>query len=968
MRSDLKARIFCGFIFLMVTFIAKNGFGGDKTDDWDFLSTSTIGARQFLQTHPRFDGRGTVIFILDTGVDMAAPGLTQTSTGQVKVIDVRDFSRQGDITLYEGQPGTTDSEKYIQHPDGFRLYNYHLLANRASDSTYFIGYLDEKRFQNSDVDDINNNGRRDDRFGILAFQIEENDSLQWVAFVDTDGDQHIDDERRIQDYHRHFDTFQFRGGDQRFDRRPLTFALNIDPDERVVSLHFDDSGHGTHVAGIAAGYQIHQQPGFNGIAPGAQIISLKIGNGTFENGCTVSGSMRRAFDFVREYARTHSQPVVVNLSYGLGSIWEGQSEIDRIANDLVTYHETIFLSVSAGNDGPGISTVGTPAAAKRVFTVGALLPLNLANDYYGARLKSDKIFYFSARGGEVQKPDAVAPAAASSTVPNFADDDFMRGTSMAAPQVAGAAALLLSAARQSNPPIPVKNLLLHKALTYSATPLMGYSELDQGHGVINISAAFKLLQQLSQSAKNDPVDGYEITTESPTAANNFNSTAYWRTGGYFPTAEERQTFSVRPLFNDSLDANARANFYRAYALTSSQPWLIPKNKSIYIKGENAASIDVEYDPNLLSQPGLYSGKITAYRKSAVSAAHSPAAIEFELMATVIVPYTFDHQNRYQREFINRSLAAGEVQRYFILVPTGATGARIQMAATPSHFCSVTAFIYNPRGESYQSPITITSQRQNTETQLISPPALQPGIWEIAVYADFQNQSESSYELTICFSSFRVEPATISDFDYHQGELPQGAFRVTNQFNLPFYGFGRGKLLGFQRRQKKFVADTDKFSYDFSVESDIKLVQFELDFDDESFLKFTDVALTITDARGQAVLKEAMTQDKIRLTLDRLNSNSYTLEIMAAFAQSPLDEVWNFELTEKFFIKEPIDIKIYQDHNRLFKLYPHIERRLEFTLERSPRFPPAGYRVFGDIEFVDRYRYQQVFTVPIEFKK
>ncbi|MDZ7264377.1 MAG: S8 family serine peptidase [candidate division KSB1 bacterium] len=968
MRTYSKAIIFGAVIFLTVIFISEKGITEKRIDDWDFLSTTTIGARQFLQAHPQFDGRGVVIFILDTGVDMAAPGLTQTSTGQVKVIDVRDFSRQGDIALYLGQPGTNDAEKYIQHPDGFRLYNYHLLTDQACDSTYFIGYLDEKRFQNSDVNDINSNGRLDDRFGILAFQIEEHDSLQWVAFVDTDGDQHLDDEKRIQNYHRHYDTFQLRGGDKNFDRRPLTFALNMDPDERLVSLHFDDSGHGTHVAGIAAGYQIHRQQGFNGIAPGAQIISLKIGNGTYENGCTVSGSMRQAFDFVRDYARVHRQPVIINLSYGLGSIREGQSEIDRMANDLVTYNANIFLCVSAGNDGPGLSTVGSPAAAPRAFTVGALLPRDIANNYYGARLTSDKIFYFSARGGELNKPDALAPAAASSTVPNFTDDDFMRGTSMAAPQVAGAAALLLSAAANSTPSVAVTNRILHKALTYSATPLQGYSPIDQGHGVINVPAAFKLLQQLSARGNNDPVDDYEITTESPTAADNFNATAYWRTGGYFPTGEEHQTFSVRPIFSDSLNADARANFYRAYTLVSSQPWLIPKNKSIYIKGENAASIDVEYDPRLLQQPGLYCGKIIAYRRSTNGTSTNPVVAEFELLNTIIIPYVFDHQNRYQQEFRNRALAAADVHRYFILVPVSATEAKIRIAPGPSHFCDVTAFIYNPYGESYGSPITIASKGQNTETQIISQPDLLPGIWEIDIYADLETQSESSYQLDINFSSFRVTPAIISDFDYQLGESPQGTFEVINQFNRPFFGFGRGKLLGYQRSQKKFVADTDKFSYDFSIEPDIKMVQLALDIDDESFLQFTDVAITITDARGNAVLKEAMTQNKIQLTLDRLSSNSYTLEIVAAFASTPIDEVWEFNLTEKYFIKEPIDIKIYQNHNRLFKFYPFVTRPLNFTLDRSPRFPPDGFRLFGNIEFIDRHLIQQVFSVPVEFKK
>ncbi|MCI0494828.1 S8 family serine peptidase, partial [candidate division KSB1 bacterium] len=539
--------------------------------DWEFLSTSTIGARQFITAHPEYDGRGIVIFILDSGVDMGVSGLITTSDGNVKVIDARDFSGQGDVSLYSAKIGEEDQEKYLEHPDGFRLYNYQRLHKAPPDDSYLIGYLDEKRFANSDVKDINNNGRFDDRFGVLTFEVSDGDSLYWIAYVDTDGDQQIDDENAIRDYNVHFNTFQLRGGEKHFDRQLLTFTLNIIPEEMIVSLHFDDNGHGTHVAGIAAGYKINDEMGFNGIAPGAQIISLKIGNGTYEGGCTVTGSLKKALEFAEDYARTHRQPIVINISYGVGSIREGSSDIDFIVNSLLTINDNIFVCVSNGNDGPGISTTGAPAAAPSVFSVGALLPADMANKYYGANLKTDKIFYFSACGGELNKPDAVAPGSASSTVPQFMDDDFMRGTSMAAPQASGAAALLLSAAIQSEPKLPIKNILIHRALKFSAHPISGYNYLEQGSGVINVPDAFQLLQSYSKKYQRDSVVEYEITTESPALSDGSGSAAYWRTGGYFPQKSEQQTFTIRPVFNDTIEANAQAKFYRAFDLTASHP-------------------------------------------------------------------------------------------------------------------------------------------------------------------------------------------------------------------------------------------------------------------------------------------------------------------------------------------------------------------------------------------------------------
>ena len=88
--------------------------------------------------------------------------------------------------------------------------------------------------------------------------------------------------------------------------------MNIYPEEKRINLHYDGSGHGTHVAGIAAGYNINGHEGFNGIAPGAKIISLKIGDCTLSGGATTSGSMIRAYEYGIEFARNYDGPVVFN--------------------------------------------------------------------------------------------------------------------------------------------------------------------------------------------------------------------------------------------------------------------------------------------------------------------------------------------------------------------------------------------------------------------------------------------------------------------------------------------------------------------------------------------------------------------------------------------------------------------------------------------------------------------------------
>jgi len=106
------------------------------------------------------------------------------------------------------------------------------------------------------------------------------------------------------------------------------------------------------VASIAAAY-FPDNPELNGVAPGAQIISLTVGDGrigTMETGTSV---VRAMIHIMQRKEKVH----VINMSYGEHAHWSNTGRIGELMNEVIDEYGVTWVA-SAGNLGPALCTIG----------------------------------------------------------------------------------------------------------------------------------------------------------------------------------------------------------------------------------------------------------------------------------------------------------------------------------------------------------------------------------------------------------------------------------------------------------------------------------------------------------------------------------------------------------------------------------------------------------------------------------
>ncbi len=216
----------------------------------------------------------------------------------------------------------------------------------------------------------------------------------------------------------------------------------------------DDHGHGTHVAGIAAG----NDATLKGVAKDASIVAVKV--------CSASGScdyadIAAAIDYCVGVAPLYNVSVI-SMSLGDGSSYATQADCPTELDGSISAATGLNIAVTVASGNSGSTTgISYPACSPTATSVGA-------TSHAGT-----SIMMFGNRGPLL---DVVAPGQIIFSAMMGGGYTLMTGTSMSAPHVAGVAALLAQHAKLKG--IPFKPALIEEFMENASRNISGFRQVD----------------------------------------------------------------------------------------------------------------------------------------------------------------------------------------------------------------------------------------------------------------------------------------------------------------------------------------------------------------------------------------------------------------------------------------------------------------------------------------------------------
>ena len=830
------------------------------------------GAVEFVEDNPKADGRGVTIGILDSGVDLGHPALQKTTTGERKIVDW--------VTATDPILDSDRTWRPMVSSVSGPTFGYNGRTWTAPAGSYQVStFLESYTVGGDAAGDANRDGDTTDSWGMLY------DAAAGTVRVDLNNNQDFTDDTPMKPYKDGFQVGYFGTDDPKTDvveRQPFVVEIRkdvpMDPyggdwvgkTADFVNVGVIESEHGTHVAGITAANGLFGGK-MSGAAPGAKIVSSRAC--TWSGGCTNVALTEGMIDLVTERGVD-----IVNMSIGgLPALNDGNNARAELYTRLIDTYG-VQLVISAGNSGPGANTIGDPALADKVISVGASVSRDTWAANYGSVVeKKYAMMPFSSRGPREDggfTPTLTAPGAAVNTIQTWmpgapvaeagydlpAGYGMLQGTSMASPQAAGASALLLSAAKQKR--IDLTPAKLRTALTSTAGHISGVQAYEEGSGLIDVVEAWDAIR--------DGATAHQYTVKAPvdTAIDQFLKTPgqgtglYDREGGL--KAGQKKTYDITITRTSGPDRALRHkldlenNAGRTFRVVGDDDVVLPLNKPVTVKVQAA--------------PG------SAGIKSAILEVDDPRTegVDQQILTTVVVSaplkYTYSASGTAQRN---------STTSYFVTVPEGAKTLEIAMSGLKA--TSQTRFIaIHPYGVPADPTSTVNCYpNYNNPANTCRPDVRsyadpQPGVWEIEVESRRTSPLlDNPYKLDVAVLAANFDPETVTVPEAKIGTPATASWKVTNEL-AGLEGKLVGGPLGSSRTERPAIRTGE--THETTVEVPAGAASLDVAIGNVSDTA-ADLDLAVYDEKGTRVAQSADGDSEESVSVASPAAGTYTIEVV-----------------------------------------------------------------------------------------
>ncbi|MFF3698937.1 S8 family serine peptidase [Streptomyces sp. NPDC002221] len=830
------------------------------------------GAVDFVKQHPKADGRGVTIGILDSGVDLGHPALQKTTTGERKIVDwvtSTDPVQDNDGTWLRANtavsgPTFTAGGRTWKAPEG--SYDFSTFAEKVTKGGDAAG-------------DLNRDGDTTDTWGVLY------DPVAGTVRVDLNNNNDFSDDAPMKPYKDGYQVGYFGTDNPATDvveRVPFTVEIrkNVVYDAAghtsdYVNIGVIESEHGTHVAGITSANGLFGGK-MSGAAPGAKIVSSRACN--WDGGCTNIALTEGMIDLV-----TNRHVDIVNMSIGgLPALNDGNNARAALYKRLIDTYG-VQLVISAGNDGPGVNTIGDPGLADHVISVGASISKETWAANYGSGVSTDyQMMPFSSRGPREDggfTPTLSAPGAAINSTQTWlpgspvkeagyslpAGYSMLQGTSMASPQAAGASALLISAAKQQGIDLPPADL--RTALTSTAKHIKGTQSYAEGAGLINIVGAWDAIKETAK--KHAPAHEYTVTAPVSIALGSALKTPNVGTGIYDREsglkAGQKTTYDVTVTRTTGPDKNVK---HKLSLKNDDGTFKVLGDKEVSLPLGKPVTVKVQAQPK---SAGVHSAILQVDDPKTVG-------VDQQIMATVIVAtpiagpgYTFSASSTIQRN---------STKSYFVTVPAGAQNLEVRMSALRSgsqtRFISIHPYgvAVDPTGTPNCYP-NYDNPANTCRPDLRSYAKPQAGVWEIEVEARRTSPYlDNSFKLDASVLGVTFDPATQTVPEAKIGTPAPVQWKVTNNF-AGIEGRLQGGSLGSAKVATGTIKAGETQTSTVTIGAGVEHLDVSIGNTSDAG---ADLDLYVFDASGKAVAQSTTSSANESVSLVKPAAGTYTIQV------------------------------------------------------------------------------------------